>query len=121
MCVGGDSGDASLLELSNSLVTCTKAEKVDVVGDVDHGDDEQLGHMYKDREGEQHVHSRPIAIQVTMATMLDRESRREKILSAIQKEARLKVRTEDHKAHLEFSSHPCAGQMLELLELEARS
>ena len=36
MCVGGDSGDASLLELSNSLVTCTKAEKVDVVGDVDH-------------------------------------------------------------------------------------
>ena len=28
MCVGGDSGDASLLELSNSLVTCTKAEKV---------------------------------------------------------------------------------------------
>ena len=93
MCVGGDSGDASLLELSNSLVTCTKAEKVDVVGDVDH--DEQLGHMYKGREGE-------IAIQVTMATMLDRESRREKILSAIQKEARLKVRTEDHKAHLEF-------------------
>ena len=55
MCVGGDSGDASLLELSNSLVTCTKAEKVDVVGDVDHDDDddEQLGHMYKDREGEQ--------------------------------------------------------------------
>ena len=51
MCVGGDSGDASLLELSNSLVTCTKAEKVDVVGDVDH--DEQLGHMYKGREGEQ--------------------------------------------------------------------
>ena len=28
VCVGGDSGDASLLELSNSLVTCTKAEKV---------------------------------------------------------------------------------------------
>ena len=56
MCVGGDSGDASLLELSNSLVTCTKAEKVDVVGDVDHDDhddDEQLGHMYKDREGAQ--------------------------------------------------------------------
>ena len=55
MCVGGDSGDASLLELSNSLVTCTKAEKVDVVGDVDHDDDddEQLGHMYKGREGEQ--------------------------------------------------------------------
>ena len=52
MCVGGDSGDASLLELSNSLVTCTKAEKVDVVGDVDHDDDEQLVHMYKDREGE---------------------------------------------------------------------
>ena len=53
MCVGGDSGDASLLELSNSLVTCTKAEKVDVVGDVDHDDDEQLVHMYKGREGEQ--------------------------------------------------------------------
>ena len=63
-----------IMMMMNSLVTCTKAERV----------------------------NRPIAIQVTMATMLDRESRREKILSAIQKEARLKVRTEDHKAHLEF-------------------
>ena len=62
--------------MMNSLVTCTKAERVN--------------------------RNRPIEIQVTMATMLDRESRREKILSAIQKEARLKVRTEDHKAHLEF-------------------
>jgi len=54
MCVGGDTGDVSLLELSSSLVDVTKAEKV------------------------------------TLANMMDRESRREKILSAINKEARLK-------------------------------
>ena len=55
-----------------------------------------------------------------MATMLDRESRREKILSAIQKEARLKVRTEDHKAHLEFLEAILVLVRC-LIELKARS
>ena len=42
-------------------------------------------------EGQEQVLGLLMPNQVTMATMLDRESRREKILSAIQKEARLKV------------------------------
>ena len=81
-----------IMMMMNSLFTCTKAERV----------------------------NRPIAIQVTMATMLDRESRREKILSAIQKEARLKVRTEDHKAHLEFLEAILVLVRC-LIELKARS
>ena len=39
-----------------------------------------------------------------MATMLDRESRREKILSAIQKEARLKVILLYRPCHCKFSA-----------------
>ena len=54
VCVGGDSGDLAMIQLSSSLVEVTKAEKV------------------------------------TVATMLDRETRREKILSTLKKEARLK-------------------------------
>ena len=54
ICVGGDSGDLALIQLSPSLVEVTKAEKF------------------------------------TVATMLERETRREKILSTLKKEDRLK-------------------------------
>ena len=54
ICVGGDSGDLAMIQLSPSLVEVTKAEKF------------------------------------TVATMLERETRREKILSTLKKEDRLK-------------------------------
>ena len=54
VCVGGDTGDLAMIQLSPSLVDVTKAEKAAV------------------------------------ATMLDRETRREKILSTLRKEDRLK-------------------------------
>ena len=59
MCVGGDTGDLAMINLSASLVDVTKAEKV------------------------------------TVATMLDRETRREKILSTLRKEDRLKSKAKN--------------------------
>ena len=59
MCVGGDTGDLAMIQLSASLVDVTKAEKV------------------------------------TVATMLDRETRREKILSTLRKEDRLKSKAKN--------------------------
>ena len=59
MCVGGDTGDLAMIQLSASLVDVTKAEKV------------------------------------TVATMLDRETRREKILSTLRKEDRLKAKAKN--------------------------
>ena len=59
LCVGGDTGDLAMIQLSPSLVDVTKAEKAAV------------------------------------ATMLDRETRREKILSTLRKEDRLKSKAKN--------------------------
>ena len=59
VCVGGDTGDLAMIQLSASLVDVTKAEKAAV------------------------------------ATMLDRETRREKILSTLRKEDRLKSKAKN--------------------------
>ena len=80
LCVGGDSGEVSLLQLSSSLVDVTKTEKVSV------------------------------------SNMLDRETRREKILSAINKEVRLKAKAKNKMKMMLQSGMLKQGEGIEALE-----
>ena len=85
LCIGGDSGEVSLLQLSSSLVDVTKTEKVSV------------------------------------STMLERESRREKILSAINKEAALKAKAKNKMKMMMQSGMLKQGEEKEKIETATKA
>ena len=85
LCVGGDSGEVSLLQLSSSLVDVTKTEKVSV------------------------------------STMLERETRREKILSAINKETALKAKAKNKMKMMMQSGMLKQGEEKEAVETATKA